>query len=177
MLSQSELLSKEYELFPLCVPHHAEFQSTIANLVLEKSLAINVQWNKSLRILEIWSWTGITTRAVLNVLNNTNLDYTIDCIDNDDLMIDQRNNSVDDAHVQIIHADINQYLDSIVGKYDIVYSSFVIHNFEKGYRELFFEKLLSVICSWWYFINLIGVFMKRILVVYLQKNLRKKRFV
>jgi ubiquinone/menaquinone biosynthesis C-methylase UbiE len=145
MKNRFESLASEYDLFKLAVPHYDELQ-----LVLARQIKKNYG-NKNLKLIEIGSGTGVTTK---NVLKNVNK-VEIVSIDNNLEMLRQIDTSLEaDERVRFRFKDALMFLKKIEeNSVDGVFSAYTLHNFDKEYRKDVLKEIYRVLKPKGFFIN------------------------
>ncbi|MBU1118370.1 class I SAM-dependent methyltransferase [Patescibacteria group bacterium] len=145
-------IGEDYALFMLAVPHHEEFQDSVAAIL--KNYCQNVHAGKPVVVVEVGCGTGYTTRRILQISS-----VRVVAVDNEEQMISQtrRNlsdNSEGEGSLEVLCADALEYLKTLPeNSIDALVSAYAIHNFTPLYRKTFFEEVARVLREGAFFIN------------------------
>lgn len=145
------LTGTEYELIKLSVPHYDQLEEAIANEVHNKFKNSEVD---KIELLEIGSGTGVTTKFLLDVDSRV----IVTAVDNEPIMMKQLSENIKlwNAENRVILQlnDILDYLKNIKdNSFDIVASSFVLHNFKRDFRNKVITEIYRVLKPAGLFVN------------------------
>ena len=135
----NNVIGDEYDLFQLVIPHHDEFQAQIGEIVHEFASGNTELVN--IRVVEIGSGTGITTKVLLEADPRIN----VIAIDNEPKM-EQSLVSLLPGRVEFILDDALEALRKMdESSVDVVASCYTIHNMPTDWRISLFKEIYRVL--------------------------------
>ena len=115
------------------IPYHKEIHTKISNFVHQK-----LDKNKEYRILDLGVGTGITSKLLLDILPNSQ----IDVIDFSQTMLDGAKERLGDKNINYILADYSD-IELKQGHYDIIVTMIGLHHQNDSGKESMINKIHS----------------------------------
>ena len=147
----TDLAGKKLETIKKAMPHHDKMQALVGSTL---SREITKLPQKNIFVLEIGIGSGFTAKEIIQADERINLLS----IDNEERMIAEAMENLqtyyEAGRLQLEQADALSFLNSMPDDhFDSIASGFVIHNFEKKYREKVLQEIYRVLKADGVFIN------------------------
>ncbi len=135
----TEDIAREYELITLAYPDFEAFQERMVEGI--DFSGAGSEREGPFRLLEIGTGDGFATVKLARALNRAQVSGVITSIDIDSRMIEKAQELLDEHvgnhHVHFLASDALAYLqDEPEGSFDVVATSFTLHNFDNAYRRV-----------------------------------------
>jgi ubiquinone/menaquinone biosynthesis C-methylase UbiE len=138
-------IGDDYDLLELAVPHHDEFQRTVADAI--RKYCPKVRKDRGINIIEIGTGTGITTELILKANKRINV-----CgIDNAKNMIGQAEEKlaryIETGRLRLYNMDANQFFahNGLNDMIDVVASAYTIHNLRDPEKLRLFKNIYAAL--------------------------------
>lgn len=146
----------EYDFFSLCIPHYNKLQKIVADMIL-KYISSNFDKKDKIQLLDLWVWTWLWLQYVTSVLNNNNINYSIDAVDNNSKMLQLLKTKITLNkivwNISLIESDAFTYLSERMNQYHFIYSWWMIHNFLQKDKSKIHKLIYQTLKEKWCFIN------------------------
>ena len=134
-------IGEEYDLFDKVIPHHGEFQQTVADAVRKYCPEVRRGWKVNL--IEIGTGTGITTELILKANRRVRV-FGVDKAQN---MLEQAEDRLakylENGRLRLYNMDANEFFahHGLNDMIDVVASAYTIHNLPVEQKRRLFRNI------------------------------------